>query len=236
MTKKIFIHIIFAAAAASLGLNGCKKSDDHVLTSSLNVINATPGINTVLVRTPNVTGYFSQMAGVGYGASAVFNIPTGAVPISMIDQGDTIKPFYGTTVMSSAGNIYSYFIAGSAGGDVVTSKDQIPIRTDSTFGVRFINLSYNSTTVNVVLSSSPNTNEFSNISYKTLTDFKGYAATYLDPPTYTFEVTDPDGNILASTDVNRSNILVQKNITLVFSGEIGGSGSTAPILFINNNY
>jgi len=219
----------------SFSISSCKKSNDLVVAASLDVVNASPGVSNAKVRTPIATGYFSVLKGVNYGSNSVFNIPTGSVPISMTNADDTTKPFYFTTINCNAGQIYSYFISGASGEDIISNKDVIPIRTDSSFGLRFINLSYNSSSLNVTLSVSPTSNEFTGITYKTITDFKNYPAKFTDPSTYTFQALDDSGNLISTLDVTTANY-VQKNITLVLMGMLGGSGTTAPGLFLVNNF
>jgi len=224
----LLLHLLFT-------ISSCKKENDFVPAASLNVINASPGISSAQVQTPYATGYFNQLIEIGYGSNFVFNIPTGKVGIGISTSVDTTKPAYTTQLTTNGGDIYSYFIAGSAGEDIISNKDVIPVIADSSFGLRFINCSYNSDPVNVTLSTSSGSNEFSAIAYKSLTGFKNYSARAADPSTYTFEVWDGNGNQLATLDVATPNY-VKKNITLVFQGIIGASGSTSPGLFIVNNF
>jgi len=229
--KSYFLGMLFFLFLIS----GCKKSTDLKLAGSLNVINASPGITSAKVRTPYAQGYYNVLLGVNYGNNRVFNVPTGEVPVSLMLSSDTTKPFYTTSFNCSAGEIFSYFISGAAGEDIITNKDEIPLRSDSTFGLRFINLSYNSTPVNVTLDVTPNTNEFTSIAYKSLTDFKGYPAKASDPATYNFQVWDNNSNLLASWSITSASF-VQRNCTLVFKGVVGGSGLTAPGLFTVKNF
>lgn len=215
----------------------CKKSNDLIPAASLNVVNASPGIANAKVRTPNVPAlYYNQMKGVDYANSQVFILPVGSPQITINSSTDTLsKPLYSSALGANAGDIYSLFIGGAAGGDIVINKDAIPYRPDSSIGVRFINMSYNSTPVNVMLSTSSTANEFSNVAYKSVTDFKTYSATSVNPASYTFQARDGNGNLLASVDVSRTTY-IWHNVTLVLSGQMGGTGTDAPKLFIVKNY
>ena len=232
--KELLLIILVAGVAVS-----CKKDKGEVMpVSSLNVINASPGITNAKVRTPNVAGYYKQLTGVAFGRNAVFTVPAGSCSVTIANVADTTKPFYATAFNSNAGDIYSLFIGGSGGNDIVLNKDMISYQADSTFGVRFVNMSYNSTPVNVNLSTTSTTNEFSNVAYKSITDFKVYNAHSTAPGSYVFQVRDASGNLLVSSPaISRTNaMLLNHNITLVLKGAVGGSGTTALGVFIVNNY
>jgi hypothetical protein len=100
-------------------------------------------------------------------------------------------------------------------------KENIPYRTDTTAGIRFINLSPDSPPLNITLSTSPTVNEVSNLRYKQYTDFKSYPANYNS--SYIFQVRDTTGNLLKSYTLRASSFPLFANITLVIRGLMNGS-------------
>jgi len=231
------ISVLLFGLVLAASLISCSKSNRIISNASLNVINAAPAFDQVLIKTPNANGYFNQLAGIYYTASAVYNVPVGVIPVTVANSTDTSKSVYNSNITVSAGAIYSFFITGPSVNDVIIHRDTIPIRTDSSVGVRFINLSPNSAPVNIALSSTPGVNEFSGIVYKTITSYNSYPASSNDPQVYTFQATDDIGNILASVDVSAGMYpFVTKNLTLVLSGLAGATGSNALQLFVVNNF
>lgn len=241
--KYLFFVVITGVMIAS-----CKKDDvPHEANISVNVINASPGISNAKVKTTNANGYYSQLSGVNYGNFAVFTMAQSSPTISISSSTDTTHVLYSNSIPTSAdktgsSTVYSLFIAGAAGEDMLLNPDNIPYHPDSSLGVRVINLSKNSNPVNVTLSTSTTANEFSGISYKTITDFKNYAAATASPNSYTFQFRDATTNAVlgsfAMNNINNGtggntspNAYRFRNFTLVLMG-VPGSQS----VFVVNNY
>ena len=150
--------------------------------------------------------------------------------------GDSANPYYvNPKFVAKDREVYSLFVAGQIGSTTgLLIKDEIPYYTDSTFGVRFINLIPNSPPLNVTLSTiTPSVNEVSNLGYLQYTDFKIYPGKAANT-SYTFQVRKAsDNSIVASFTL--SPVPRFANVTLVIKGMIGGTGTAAPGMFRINN-
>jgi len=139
--------------------------------------------------------------------------------------GDSLHPYYvQNKFVTQEGEVYSIFLCGDTltqRGDAVIIKEIIPYRTDSTAGIRFINLSPNSTPLNITLSTSSTVNEVTGLVYKSYTDFKSYPAVYNSA--YTFQVRKADGTLLTTFALTASTVPRFANITVVIRGQITGS-------------
>ncbi len=157
-------------------------------------------------------------------------IPSGNQQLYAYPEGDSLHPYYNRTVQVNSGDMFSLFLSGQFPNiDTLFIKENIPYRTDSTFGLRFINLSPNAPAVNVTLSTSASINEFANITYKGATEFKTYAAPTPTTTSYTFQVRNAANNsILASSTITGTAITTGiprfRNTTLVLRGLVGGTG------------
>jgi hypothetical protein len=139
--------------------------------------------------------------------------------------GDSSKPYLVYPKFSSQENeIYSLFLHGDTlNPQGILIKENFPYHTDSTVGIRFINLSPNSSPLNITLSTSQAVNEAANLEYKQYTDFKTYAALYNS--TYTFQVRDSKSidplPPLATFSLSAAQVPRFANITLVIRGMVG---------------
>jgi hypothetical protein len=136
--------------------------------------------------------------------------------------GDSAKPFYtDPKFFADEGSVYSLFLAGqSPNVSGVVIKDDIPFHTDSTCGVRIINLVPNSTPLNISLSNSPAVNEVSDLGFQQYTDFKIYPAKASNV-SYTFQIRKAsDNTILFNYSLPTPRFM---NVTLVIRGIIQGS-------------
>jgi hypothetical protein len=195
------------------------------------------GLSTIVVTNAVVTGssiklntnlsdsaktYNSKNFGLSAGENEILLLPT---------TGSKI-PFYNNFQTMEAGKIYSLFLSGKPSAiDAVYIEENIPeYYEDSTLGIRIINLSPNSTPLNITLESSPSINVFSRIAYKQLTDFIKIPLPSIVPTkTVTFQVRGAGNNLLTSfvlpptvTNTNYPNISIlnsrNRNITLVIKG------------------
>ena len=77
--------------------------------------------------------------------------------------------------MTADREIFSLLLCGDTlAPDAVIIKENIPYRTDSTAGIRFINLSPNSTPLSITLSTSDTVNEVTALAYKKYTEYLSY--------------------------------------------------------------
>lgn len=142
------------------------------------------------------------------------------------------------------GTIGSLFVAGTpAVPDTLFIKDtpvHFPI-TDSSMGVRFVNLSGAKIAVNVNLQGQPHGSETTGLHYKGVTEFKKYKAVP-SVQRYVFEIRDAaSGQLLATNTINNPGVTATvnqwryHNFTLVYSG-IQGAPGNLPAAFIVKNY
>jgi hypothetical protein len=105
----------------------------------------------------------------------------------------------------------------------VIVKDTIPYLTDSTCGVRIINLIPGSPGFNVTLSTSPTVNEVSNLGYLQYTGFKIYPAKALNK-TYLFQFKKVSDNSSIGTYTLSTPYFA--NVTLAVKGTMSGTNVT----------
>jgi hypothetical protein len=154
-------------------------------------------------------------------------------------------PLVNMDVEFPSGYIGSLFVAGTLKQpDILLIKDQ-PLYfppADSSMGLRFVNLAQGNLTVNVNIKGQAN-GEVNSLPYKSITEFKKYAA-HSAVGSYVFEFRNSGtGALLASftiSDVNNPgtatpNLWRYRNFTLVLCGA-PDSALTPPAVFIVKNH
>jgi hypothetical protein len=218
-------------------INACTKEHAVIGTASVNVVNASPGVLNAKIKTVTVDGNYSQLNGVNYGQNNVFTIPVIDPALTIVSGEDTTKILYNDNITSEPGNVYTLFLAGNNGEDIILDKDDFPVNIDSSFGLRFTNLSSGSPAITIKIAGVPAVEEFSNISYKAITSFKSYSAKKSDPANFIFEARDALTDSLYSTLAIRSVPSNKfRNITLAFVGQLGQTGTSAFKLIAINNF
>jgi len=219
----------------------CKKSDVTLTPlASLNLVNATVNLGTVKANFTNLSNkttsqLYSQITTtVAYGSNLIYSVLSNKnVPLTIVATSDTTKPVYTGSLNLATGNTYSLFLAGQTGAvDTIMTRDVLPIFDDSSCGIRFINLSYNSSPIVVTQSASPTVNDFSSLAYKQYSSFKTYSAKSANS-TYLFQVRDAIAGTLLGTYTLSTPYF--HNVTLAWIGQTGGSGTVA-LKVIRVNY
>ncbi|HET6995964.1 MAG TPA: hypothetical protein VFI06_13320 [Chitinophagaceae bacterium] len=207
---------------ASTVIISCKK--DEIKTSSLTSLTvgnfvvggATVklGSNATTVANNNTNG--SQLA-----------LRAGVNDIYVWPVGDSLHPYFTASKFETKDReVYSLFLCGTPGTtEGIMIKEDIPYRTDSTAGIRFINLSPTSTPLNITMSTSPTVNEVTGLAYKQYTEFKSYPGLYNSA--YTFQVRKADGTLLTSFAFNSGTVPRFANVTLVIRGQMTGTPAIA---------
>lgn len=105
--------------------------------------------------------------------SKVFSMRSGDSSIVFYPTKNPAKPYYNNVQTIVGGDIYTIFLHGKFPDvEMMWIKDHIPpYFTDSSLGVRIINLSPNSTPIDITLASATSNKLFSKINYKELTEF-----------------------------------------------------------------
>lgn len=233
MRYSALILSLFATAC----LSGCKKSTVSLSPlASLNIINASVNLGAVKTNFTDLKGlYASITTTTAYGANTAFGANAEVpVPVTIVPTADTTKIAFTGQFTFVNGGIYSLYLAGqSTAVDTVFVKENIPSYTDSMYGVRFINLSYNSTPIKVTRSTTPSVIEFTDMAYKQASDFRNYPAK-VSAATDTFQIRNAATNaILATYPIVKPRFF---SCTLAWKGMTGATGTNAPGIMRINNY
>ena len=255
--KIVLVKLIWGAAGAFvLGTAGCSKQSTGIASvAALNVVNALPtSAPLVLVQGPiaPVVGKFSGIGPLSYATSTVLTPPAGAETIYAIQKNvDTASVdskggnfMFSSSLSFTPGGIYSLYITGAdtTSPDCVFLRDTITVRTDSTTGIRFVNLSASSGSVSIDIQGEANGSEVPALAYKSATSFKSYAATSA-VSSYVFEFRDAvSGNLLATytlsgVNTNSSstaNTVLFRNMTIALIGQPAGGTVAQSCIRVNS--
>jgi len=205
-------------------------------TASLNLINAVPGSTPSLVTnfsgTTPIVWYRTALKLV-YGTfdkasqGLSFNGPQKLAVYLYPDTTTHSTPLFNLDLQLKPGTINTLFLTGTkAAPDTLLTTDVLPYypATDSSLGIRFVNLSTGSMPVSVNITGLANGSEATGISYKAVTGFKKYPATAAVSQ-YNFEFRDAaSGTLLGSYVLTGVNSTVAatarryRNFTLAFMG------------------
>jgi hypothetical protein len=224
----------------------CTKEKTFSGTASLTLVNAVPNSTPSLVT--NFSGTdpitYSSALKVEYSKSAPNLSYTGEQRLAIYKYPDTNAhnaPLYDLTLDLQPGTIYSLFLTGTLSSpDTMFTIDTPPYHpfSDSTLGIRFVNLSVGGAPVSVNLVGRANGSEVSGLSYKNITGFAKYSATAAVSK-YTFEFRNTaTGVLISSIDVADINLLLYnkrryRNFTLAL---IGLPGDQKVIMIESNPY
>jgi len=213
--------------------SSCQKENADITgyTATVTLVNAVASYNTEIKM--NFTGkefIFAKAKPLNYYyydgkytlGTLTFGVPMGNVPLSIALANDTTKLIFNQAVTFTPGDAYSLFMHGrpeNASGLLV--KDQIPVRTDSSTGIRFVNLSPNSNGFRINISGAPIGSAVDNLPYKGISDFISFPAKASNQA-YNIEVHDAVTNDLL-TAFYYYDIARLKNITLVIRGLVNDS-------------
>lgn len=216
-------HIIYLVITVIL-FSSCKK--DNVETTplaSLNVTNAVVGGATAKFGSNPTT-----IANNGF---TQFALKAGENNLYIWPTGDSLHPYYNEAkFVANEGEIHSLFLTGATGAvEAIKIKESIPYRTDSTAGIRFINLANNNGALNINIKKTPATNEVTALEYKQYTAFKTYAGLYNSADT--FQIRKADGTLLTSFNFTTATQPRFANVTLV----IRQSGTGVAVFRVNQD-
>lgn len=252
---KYKIHLLLLSGLLSIVLISCKKEREEPVVSSLILVNAVPGSAPLAV---NFTGtqpsnFYSAAARISYGILdqfSRFNMETTEQPLALYQYPDTLstsKPLFNLNLHLEKGSINSLFLMGTVAQPDYLFLSAVPpyhaVR-DSTFGIRFVNLSYQSKPVNVYLIANGERKEIDGLAYKGITPYKNYTAFAADD-SYVFEFRDQETqNVIASYVLKdlgqaneKENLWRYRNFTMAL---IGLPDTAVPEqkqkIFLINNY
>lgn len=220
--------------ALALGMLSCSKESGSP-TASLSLINAVPN------STPSLVVNFSGAAPITWYKNALklvygtidrnsIAMPySGDQQLAIFRYPDTSAhgaPLFNLNLSLQPGNMHTLFLTGTlTSPDTLFTTDIIPYyaASDSSMGIRFVNLSAGSSPVSVNIAGSPNGSEVSSLSYKGITGFQRYPATAA-VKNYNFEFRDAvTGALLGNLDVTGINTPFNnarrfRNFTLAYMG------------------
>jgi hypothetical protein len=242
LSLKILTPILISIIAS------CSKEKAPLSTASLTLINAVPGSTPSLVTNfgggGSITWYNNALKLV-YGTANNLNQTgsySGEQKLTVYRFPDTLvqsKPLFNLTLHLKPAAIYTLFLTGTlTSPDTLFTTDAPPFHppTDSTLGIRFVNLSPGSTPVSVNIAGNANGSEVSSLPYKGITAYKNYPATAAISM-YKFEFRDAaTGTVVNTLDVTginaASNAKRFRNYTVALMG-IPGDAATKKILLID---
>ncbi len=248
---KYLIYILLLVVFAS----SCKKETNPVKSvpiSSVTIVNAIIGSDEIiadLTGADSVADFYYTAPTIGYGSFLSYSIPSGNIPIAVYSFSDTTHPLFKNNLSLDNSSIYSFFLCGvnPKQPDTLLTQDIIPYHTntDSTIGIRFVNLSSGGSPISINVEGGANGSEVSSMGYRAITGFKNYPATS-DITQYVFEIRDAaSGDLLTTTDYllindpnNPGNNVLSpfRNITIAVIGSQEPSSSTPPAIMLINNY
>lgn len=241
--KTYKLNIILSISLLCFAFVSCKKTEQVPVISHLSLFNAMPGDTKLLTSfrgTEPLDRYYDGLL-FYYAVFSGLNkyaITKEEQPLAMYRYPDTLptsKPLYDLNLKLKQGSINRlYFMGTVEHPDYLLSTFVPPAYNvaDSTFGIKFLNLSYQSKPINVYLVSNGERKEVEGLAYKGETEYKRYAAA-LKTGEYTFEFRDQETQkLLASYTTNgvgfaKDNLWRFRNFTLAL---IGLPGETAEVL------
>ena len=234
--KQFSLFLLIATALFS-----CKKTDTSIPLLSLNVVNAMVDAGPVKVNyfghpitwskyTANVNSFNSvyqtnNPSTLNFATYGIYSLSAGSTPIVIVPAADTLKTSYSGNISGVQGDIFSLYLIGqSSNYESIFVKENFPKadHRDSTVNVRIINLCPDAPAINVTLSSSPTVNQFSNLSYKSLTEFKAFPAKS-SSGYYVFQFRKSTDNTLIASGYVFMNTGLWHGFTLMFRGVLNGA-------------
>jgi hypothetical protein len=215
--------------------SSCHKSTDDTPVN-VNIVHAIINGDAVI----SYVGYNPAMtfpataASIKFGAAAKYNTAGGANNV-LVTTAASKTSLYSGTLNLDAGGIYSLFLCGtSTAPDTMLIKEQISNYSDSSAGVRFVNLSPQSPAMKVNIAGAAGTTVVDPIAYKQASAFiKFSATTSITGNKYTFEVRSAANDSLLLT--YPWSYTRFRNNTLVITGyATQGSSPTLKIYPVNN--
>lgn len=240
--KKLNINALLVVLLFAVSLMSCSKEEASPVTSSLIIANAVVGAETLMINLNDDVnpGYF-YYAGAGRFKYGIFDEYVNKLSVSKPEQRIRFFKLPDTLATSAAlfdlkpqfgiGSINTLFLSGTAANPdhiFVTSVPPYHNQPDSTFGIRFINLSYQSKPVSVYVISNGSQKEVDGLTYKGITEYKKYEA-LAKTGSYRFEFRDQGTQqvlaayTLSGASASTENLWRYRNFTLALIGLPGAS-------------
>lgn len=229
---------LFLLAALTI-VSACRKDDTLKKVAppvSFNVIHAMPTADPIVsIFGPDTVGkYFSIGLQVYYGMAQFYSTISGQIPLRIAPITDTTHALYNKTLDLTGNGIYSLFLTGdNTKPDTLLTKDNIPVYTDSSAGVRFVNLAIGGKSLNINLPGDA-AHPITSLGYLHIGDFMKYPANPAVGGSYAFEIRDAaTGDSLTTYTWAYTTF---RSSTIVISGSTDPASPTPLYIFPVNNY
>lgn len=200
---------------AVMAVASCKKSTVQITPlASINVTNAVVGGSSLAWNTSTLS--------VSNNSYTQFTVLAGQSTVDLFPAATPTTPYYNQTIQTTNGSYYSLFLSGASPSaiDATLIQESYKTYTDSLCGVRFINLSPNSSPISVNISGNANGSEVASLAYKAYSGFIQHPAKAANT-SYAFQIRDATtGNLIASTTLSTPRY---HNVTIVLRGLVNGS-------------
>ncbi|MFX1708940.1 hypothetical protein PV783_33550 [Chitinophaga sp. CC14] len=242
---------LIAAPLLMLILSACAKQTTAPGSASLTMINAVVG-NSSLVTNFNGSNPFDYYLAnrIYYKAfnenNNCYTQFSGSQPLALYQYPDTTEksvPLFNLVLDLPLGSIHTLFLTGTVTApDTLFVKDDLPyqLTTDSSMGIRFVNLSPGSNDISINIKGQTGAPEVARLPYKGSTIFKDYSAGF-EVPDYEFEFRDAASGALLGSYITVgiyhqttvwAHPWMYKNFTLALVGLPGGAGTSAPAVML----
>ena len=247
------VVITMAALAGS-----CIKTSTPPGTSSLTLVNATVGADTLM---PNLNEgkqplfFYRYAYSLQYGTyefNDEMSFYSGPQHLSLYhypDTSDHSTPVFDLNLNLPVGSIHTLFLTGTlAKPDTMLVTENIPVyaASDSVAGIRFVNLSAGSGAIRINLKGQPAGSEVNGLPYKGITEFRRYPAVK-SVSSYIFEIRDAIKDSVITTYTASGvgaygisynpNTWINRNNTIAFVGSPGvTTGKTKQKAYKINTY
>lgn len=252
--KKTIIAPILALTLLA-GLSSCKKDKSSPSNASLNMINCMVDTKYI-ISDFGIDRSFRYLWETKFATYAEHNfyaqlsLPVGSHPVTIYNYPDTLSKdaaLKTITIEAKAADMLSLFFVGDkAHPDTMLIREEFPAHVygDSSFSVRFLNLSPGSSPVRVEVDGMPQT-LVSNLAYKARSGWNTFSAK-ADAGVYVIRFKDQvSGNEIASYTISDAagtgdftpNIWRKNNVTIALIGSTAvSSGMFAPACFLIRHY
>ncbi len=240
-------------AIMTIFLFSCSKETARPGSASVTIVNAVAGDTTLIVtlNNPDTVILTHAQVLISYNAALQFNSYSGVQLFHLHEFSLTTglpeyPALFNVSLNMPAGSINSLFLTGTRyAPDTLFVRDSLPSfqTSDSSMGIRFVNLSPGSSPISVDVQGATTGNEVNSLAYKEITGIKKYPAKS-SISTMTFEIRDAATNTLLATcpitginipGTSAANLWRNRNHTLVFDG-LPGNKIVPQKAFMVNNY
>jgi hypothetical protein len=212
----------------------------RIENSSVIVVNAVVNASSIATDfSSEPVQWYNNAETVGFASYYEYAIRSGVVPVMVSQSTDTLHKIFNGALHFQPHKIYSLFLAGEidqsgqSTADTLLTIDNPPYHgvSDSTDGIRFINLSPGSNSISVDIQGEVNGSEVSGLAYRAITSFKTYLATS-NVSQYNFEFRDSaTGNLLATWSYG---VTPYQNVTIGLCGSPTNNNFPQQSFQVNN--